>query len=106
MSPAPESEWATRKPRIDPQLTACRWGVKALDPRSPAAGYTHQALTEFPTANGPADSALVASGRRLGVVGLAWWMRGDLCDSDAIIVACSDWNACGPRGRCSTIQIR
>jgi hypothetical protein len=56
MSTAPESEWATRKQRIDSQLAACGSVVEALDPHNPAAAYTHHALTEFPTANGPADS--------------------------------------------------
>jgi len=67
MSTSSESEWATRKKRIDPQLAACGWMVGAFDPHCPLGAYTHHALTEFPTANGPADYAL-AVGQLLGVV--------------------------------------
>jgi type I restriction enzyme R subunit len=68
MATSSESEWATRKKRINPQLEACGWVVEAFDPHSPPSAYTNHALTEFPTANGPADYALIASGQLLGVV--------------------------------------
>jgi type I restriction enzyme R subunit len=67
MTMSPESEWATRKKRIDPQLAASGWLVGASDPDRLLAACTHDALTEFPTANGPADYLLVA-GQPLAVV--------------------------------------
>jgi type I restriction enzyme R subunit len=67
MSTLTTSEWATRKKRIDPQLAASGWVVEAFDGHLSLAGCAHHALTEFPTANGPADYALVA-GQPLGVV--------------------------------------
>ena len=68
MSAPSESEWATRMKRIDPQLAACGWLVEACNPHGPPGACTHHALTEFPTANGPADYALVVAGQPLGVV--------------------------------------
>ena len=67
MPPPPESEWTTRKERIDPLLAASGWRVEPFHPATLLADCTHHALTEFPTANGPADYALIA-GRPLGVV--------------------------------------
>src|SRR5260370_33418977 len=68
MATPSESEWATRKKRINPQLAACGWLVEAFDPHNTPETYTHHALTEFPTANGPADYALIATGQLIGVV--------------------------------------
>ncbi len=68
MSISSEAEWETRKKRIDPQLAACGWVVVPSDPHSPLGAYTHHALTEFPTANGPTDYALIVTGQQLGVV--------------------------------------
>ncbi len=68
MSTASESEWATRKKRINPQLAASGWIVKAADSQRPPAAYTHHAVTELPTDNGPADYALFLSGQPFGVV--------------------------------------
>jgi type I restriction enzyme, R subunit len=68
MSDSYESEWATRKKRIDPQLAASGWIVEACAARCPLGDYAHHALTEFPTTNGPADYALAAQGQLLGVV--------------------------------------
>ena len=39
-----------------------------FDPARPLSGYRHHAIEEFPTANGPADYALVVDGNLLGVV--------------------------------------
>jgi type I restriction enzyme, R subunit len=63
-----ESERQTRKRRIDPMLTACGWSVVPFDPAKPLTYYSHHAVEEFPTANGPADYALVVDGQLLGVV--------------------------------------
>jgi type I restriction enzyme R subunit len=67
MSTSFESEWATRKKRINPQLAACGWIVKPTDPLGSPNSYTNHALVEFPTANGPADYALMV-GQPIGVV--------------------------------------
>jgi type I restriction enzyme R subunit len=63
-----ESEWATRKKRIDPQLNGLGWKVAAHDPLKAPATYVCNAIMEYPTANGPADYALVVGGRPLRVV--------------------------------------
>src|ERR1700680_4008381 len=68
MSASSESEWATRKKRIDPQLAASGWIVGAPVSHGVLGSHTNHALTEFPTANGPADYALIATGQPLGVV--------------------------------------
>ncbi len=52
--PREESEARTRRTRIDPKC--------------PLHRYTHHAVSEFPTANGPADYALFVDGRPLGIV--------------------------------------
>jgi type I restriction enzyme R subunit len=63
-----ESEWATRKKRMDPMLAAAGWLVRAFEPGKRLAGFTRHALTEFPTDNGPADYALFVAGHPFGVV--------------------------------------
>ncbi len=63
-----ESEAQTRRTRINPLLEAQGWTVVAFDPARPGSRSTHHAVTEFPTANGPADYALMAAGQPLGVV--------------------------------------
>jgi type I site-specific restriction endonuclease len=65
MPPSPasdESEYRTRRTRIDPQLVAQGWEILPFRPSDAPARYTHHAVTEFPTANGPADYALVVAG--------------------------------------------
>src|SRR5262249_23042220 len=64
-----ESEYVSRRKRIDPQLKAHGWKVVAFDPATPLARFTHHAVTEYPTANGPADYALFVRGRLRGIVG-------------------------------------
>lgn len=62
------AEKETRKQLIDPKLE--RWGWKVIS--SPASGLLpaagSYAITEYPTAAGPADYALVSNGRVLGIV--------------------------------------
>src|SRR5882724_9102319 len=66
--PSSESERRTRKSRIDPRLRNSSWEIVAFDPGRPLSDYRHHAIEEFPTANGPADYALVVDGQLLGVV--------------------------------------
>ena len=65
MTPQPslESERKTRKKRIDPRLKQWGWDIVPFNPSKPLSGYRHHAIEEFPTANGPADYALVVDGK-------------------------------------------
>jgi type I restriction enzyme R subunit len=63
-----ESERTTRKNRIDPLLRAQGWTIVPFDPDTPWNRYTTHAVTEFETADGPADYALFVRGRPLAVV--------------------------------------
>src|SRR3989441_588894 len=63
-----ESERGTRKSRIDPRLKQWGWEITPFNPAKPLSGYRRHAIEEFPTANGPADYALVVDGQLLGVV--------------------------------------
>jgi type I restriction enzyme R subunit len=61
------SEWKTRKARIDPRLATAGWPDLAFAPGQPAPPSPH-GVTEYPTANGPADYALCLDGKVLAVV--------------------------------------
>lgn len=61
-----ESEYRTRKQRIDPKLAASGWRVQPF--RSGPIPARPTAVEEYPTANGPADYALCADGKVLAVV--------------------------------------
>ena len=63
-----ESERTTRQERIDPRLQASGWVVTPYHPGKPLSLYSNHAITEYPTANGPADYALVVDGTILGIV--------------------------------------
>ncbi len=63
-----ESERTTRQERIDPKLHASGWIVTPFHPAKPLSFYSNHAITEYPTANGPADYALVVDGAILGIV--------------------------------------
>src|SRR5947209_3453637 len=63
-----ESEYRTRRQRIDPLLKAAGWKIVDFNPATAAARYTSHAVTEYPTANGPADYALFVNGQLLGVL--------------------------------------
>jgi type I restriction enzyme R subunit len=63
-----ESEWQTRKARIDPKLRASGWRIVPHRPDAPLAQFDRCAIEEYPTDNGPADYALCAGGQILGVV--------------------------------------
>ncbi len=62
-----EAEWRTRAARIDPRLRQQGWEIIPFDPARPLSSYTRHAVTEYPTANGPADYALFVNGRVLGI---------------------------------------
>jgi type I site-specific restriction endonuclease len=69
--PAPEPdelEWQTRRARIDTRLEALGWKVARFDPARASDSYRQNAITEYPTNNGPADYALAADGLILGMV--------------------------------------
>jgi type I restriction enzyme R subunit len=63
---ANESEWLTRKSRIDPKLVLSGWPTARYQGRVPDSGSL--AVEEFPTAHGPADYALCAGGRVVAAV--------------------------------------
>ena len=60
-----ESEWQTRRRRIDPRLEALGWSVVPADRRREVMP---EAVTEYETASGPADYDLSVDGRILRVV--------------------------------------
>ena len=63
-----ESEWKTRKTRIDKKLTEAGWKVQPYNPATPPAELNAVAVEEYPTHSGPADYALWVKGRFVGVV--------------------------------------
>src|SRR5687767_14986493 len=66
--PTEESEWQTRKTRIDARLKSSGWKVVPFNPSKSLSAYAHHAIEEYPTDNGPADYALVVNGVILGIV--------------------------------------
>ena len=67
-SASEELEWKTRRNRIDPKLRALGWQIVPFKPELELTACTQHAITEFPTANGPADYALVVNGRIVGII--------------------------------------
>ncbi len=63
-----ELEWQTRRRLVDPKLQAQGWKIVGFRDGTPLDAYERQAVTEFPTGNGPADYALCVGGHVLGVV--------------------------------------
>ena len=63
-----EAEAITRRKRIDPRLDAAGWSVVPFVAGKPLVAYDRCAVTEYPTANGPADYALFVGGVILGIV--------------------------------------
>lgn len=64
-----ESERVTRKTRIDPRLKQAQWPtILPYDERTSDVPSSPTAIEEWPTENGPADYALCANNRILGVV--------------------------------------
>jgi type I restriction enzyme, R subunit len=65
-----ESEWKTRKTRIDARLRATvpAWQIIRHCDRLDLAALTCRAVEESPTENGPVDYALFVNGRWLGII--------------------------------------
>src|SRR6266581_784379 len=65
-----EAEWKTRRDRIDKRLRACNppWQLIRWKEGLATSNLTCHAVTEFPTANGPADYALFVNGVLLGII--------------------------------------
>lgn len=64
-----ELEWRTRRKRIDPKLKALGWSPTKFDEKTPLGdGGVPSAILEWPTDHGPADYALAAGRKVLGVV--------------------------------------
>lgn len=59
-------EWATRKQLIDPALEAAGWSP--IVRYAPGATYDTAAVTEYETAEGPADYVLFHRGEALAAV--------------------------------------
>jgi type I restriction enzyme, R subunit len=63
-----EPEWLTRKTRIDGKLRALGWTIIPHSETFEPTTADKWAITEYPTANGPADYALFVRGRLLGII--------------------------------------
>src|ERR1700738_2390925 len=63
-----ESEWLTRKKRIDSLLTALGWKIVRYSDGIDLSSLDKVAVEELPTASGPADYALFVTGRLLGII--------------------------------------
>lgn len=63
-----EPEHRTRHERVDPKLIAAGWQPVPFDALLQIRSYQHEAVREFPTQSGPADYALCADGKILGIV--------------------------------------
>jgi type I restriction enzyme R subunit len=66
--PVLHSEWLTRKRLIDPRIRAAGWKIVPFNPLASLESFHCCAIEEYPTENGPADYALCAGGRILGIV--------------------------------------
>src|SRR5262245_48124438 len=65
-----EAEWVTRKRRIDTKLRALNpaWQIIAWHDDLDTTTLTCHAVTEIPTANGPADYGFFVNGVFLGIL--------------------------------------
>jgi len=65
-----ESEWKTRKTRIDKQLKSLnpKWNIMPYNEGMDTSLLSCHAIEEYPTANGPADYALFVNGNLLGIL--------------------------------------
>lgn len=65
-----ESEWVTRKTRIDARLKALnpKWNIILYKEGMETSRLSHHAVEEYPTANGPADYAMFVNGRLLCIL--------------------------------------
>jgi type I restriction enzyme, R subunit len=60
--------WKTRKKRIDTRLTALGWKIAPLNAAQSLTTVRQHAITEYETANAPANGALCLDGLLLGIV--------------------------------------
>ncbi len=67
-TPKDESEWTTRKTRIDTRLTALGWHLLPFSRFEGADECDRHAIAEYQTDSGPADYALFVAGRMLGII--------------------------------------
>jgi len=63
-----ESEWLTRKKRVDGRLTALGWKIARFSESIVLTFLDRVAVEELPTASGPADYGLFVGGKLLGIV--------------------------------------
>ena len=63
-----ESEWLTRKQRIDSRLKKLGWNIVPFSDALDLASLNKVAVEELPTANGPADYGLFVGGKLLGII--------------------------------------
>ncbi len=63
-----ESEWMTRKRRIDARLKKLGWRVVRFSGALDLGLLNEIAVEELPTANGPADYGLFVGGKLLGII--------------------------------------
>src|SRR5690349_4520514 len=63
-----ESEWQTRKQRIDDRLKRLGWTIVPVSRSLDLTVLDKTAVEELPTANGPADYGLFVGGRLLGII--------------------------------------
>ena len=63
-----ESEWQTRKQRIDARLKKLGWNIVPFSDALNLAALDKTAVEELPIANGPADYALFVGGKLLGII--------------------------------------
>ncbi len=65
-----ESEWRTRKQRIDTKLRGLTpaWKIIPFSPSLQTETLHQVAVEEYPTANGPADYGLFVHGKLLGII--------------------------------------
>lgn len=63
-----ESEWQTRKKRIDTKLKSLGWQILPYKESLNVATLGACAVEEFSTENGPADYALFVKGKLLGII--------------------------------------
>ena len=64
----PESEWQTRKQRIDTKLEALGWTICPHQEGMDYSGLSCHAVEELPTQSGPADYGLFVDGQLLGIL--------------------------------------
>ena len=63
-----ETEWQTRKKRIDGRLKDLGWTIRPFSDKLNLETLTATAVEELPTQNGPADYGLFVGGQLLGIV--------------------------------------